>query len=108
MVIALLNTSYIHTHRYLTNPNQCCATTPSFGFFDRLDCPYRICTVQDGASTVCLKVRSEPYKDGATVRYDSDRNLAVWLQFRPITFIFFMQQLFMKIYWTGFTYCAQL
>jgi hypothetical protein len=55
MVIALLNTSYIHTHRYLTNPNQCCATTPSFGFFDRLDCPYRICTVQDGASTVCLK-----------------------------------------------------
>jgi hypothetical protein len=72
---------------------QCCATTPSFGFFDRLNGPYRICTVQDGASTVCLKVRSEPYKDGATVRYDSDRNLAVWPQFRPIPFLFVMQQI---------------
>ena len=34
---------------------QCCATTPSFSLFDRLDGPYGICTVQDGASTVYLK-----------------------------------------------------
>jgi len=40
---------------YMTVCIQACATTPSFGFFDRLDGPYRICTVQDGASTICLK-----------------------------------------------------
>jgi len=36
---------------------QCCATTPSFGYFDRLYGAYRICTVQDGASTVCWNHR---------------------------------------------------
>jgi len=30
------------------------------------------------------------------VQYDFDRNLAVWLQFRPIVFLFFVQQFLMN------------
>ena len=36
--------------------------------------PYRTVLVR-----YAWKVRSKPYKDGATVQHDSDRNLAVWL-----------------------------
>jgi hypothetical protein len=75
---------------------QCCATTPSFGSFDHLDGPYRICTVQDGARTIYLK-STVPTVQGRlhrTVWFWC--NFAVWLQFRPITFPFFLQQLLMK------------
>jgi hypothetical protein len=41
-------------------------------------------------------VRSELYKDNLTIQYDFDRNLAVWLQFRPKTIVFFLQQLFIN------------
>jgi len=32
---------------------------------------------------------SQPYKDGATVQYGFDQNLAVWLQFRPKKIVLF-------------------
>ena len=37
--------------------------------------------------TVSQNYGVRPYKDGATVPYDFDHNLAVWLQFRPKTII---------------------
>ena len=60
--------THMRTHIYSV---QACATMPSFGFFDRLDGPYRICTVQDGASTVCLKstVPSVQGRCNHTVRF---------------------------------------
>ena len=53
--------------------------------------PYRTVLVR-----YAWKVRSKPYKDGATVQYDFYRNLAVWLQFRPKIIFFFLQQVSMN------------
>ena len=52
--------------------------------------------IQFGASTVCLKIRCLTVQYGATVQHDFDRNLAVWLQFWPKTFLVFLQQLVMN------------
>ena len=43
-----------------------------------------------------MKRRCPTVQYGATVQHDVDRNLAVWLQFRPKTFLVFLQQLVMN------------
>ena len=69
----------LHSRYY----NQCCASTPYYSDFDRLDGPYRICTVQDGASTVWLKSTVSdrtrtvpPYSTILTVIWPFGSNLA--------------------------------
>ena len=75
---------------------QACRDTPYFSLLDRNYGTVPYYAVQYGASIVCLKRRCLTVQYGATVQHNVDRNLAVWLQFRPKTFLVYLQQLLMN------------
>jgi len=75
---------------------QACRDTPYFSLLDRNYGTVPYYAVQYGASIVCLKRRCPTVQYGGTVQHNVDRNLAVWLQFRPKTFLVYLQQLLMN------------
>ena len=67
--------------------SQICALTRNVGFCTVIMVPTVITPYSTVQITVSQNYGVRPYKDGATVPYDFDHNLAVWLQFRPKTII---------------------